>query len=385
MTMLNIKKRKHLVLGIMSGTSLDGVDYALCEIGPKSSDVKLKKTHSVTYPKQLKARILAAASNWLSSYELAQLHHDLGRFYAAHAPKVNCDYVGLHGQTIFHNPRKPNPATSQIGEPAYLAAKLGKPVITQFRNMDLAMGGQGAPLATLFHQQVFGKKNQIVAINNLGGISNVTYLSKNKVLSFDTGPANILIDYAIERITKHRQSYDIEGRMASRGIPNQILILKWMKHPFFKKNPPKSTGREEFGPHFFEKIWKDCKAEGLSNEDIVATITGFTARSIADAYAKHLPQFPDRVVLSGGGAANPVLQKMIRQELRSTQWQKNRYKVSAPVDVLTTDDLGWPSQSIEAAAFGLLAFQTVTGKAGNLHKTTGATRAAVLGQITPAP
>src|ERR1700677_4286756 len=219
---MEIKKKKHVVMGIMSGTSLDGVDFALCEITP--TDIKLKKIWSTTYPKELRSRILAAASNWLSSYELAQLHHDLGRFYALKIPKVEFDYVGLHGQTVFHNPDPKNPATQQIGEPAYLAAKIKRPVICQFRNMDLAMGGQGAPLATLFHKNVFAKKASSVAVNNLGGISNVTYLSGEKILSFDTGPANMLIDYAVERVTKGKKSFDEKGVLASNGIPNQGII-----------------------------------------------------------------------------------------------------------------------------------------------------------------
>lgn len=379
---MNIKnKKKHTVLGIMSGTSLDGVDFALCEITP--TDIKLKKLWSTTYPKELRSRILAAASNWLSSYELAQLHHDLGRFYALKAPNVSCDYVGLHGQTVFHNPDRKTPATQQIGEPAYLAAKLNRPVICQFRNMDLAMGGQGAPLATLFHKKVFGKKNSIVAVNNLGGISNVTYLSGTKELSFDTGPANILIDYAISRVTKGKKNFDEKGQMASKGLPNQNLIIQWLKHPFFSKCPPKSTGREDFGPKYFEKTYKECKDAKLSDADIVATYTSFTAQSLAKNYAMHLPTMPHLVILSGGGAANPTLQKMIRQALRAQEWKTK--KVEKPLNVVTTDDLGWPSQSIEAAAFALLAFQTVTSRPGNLYKTTGASRPAILGQITPAP
>jgi anhydro-N-acetylmuramic acid kinase len=377
------QKTNHLVLGIMSGTSLDGVDYALCSVGP--NQIRLKRLWSVTYPKALRRRILAAASNWLSSYELAQLHHDLGRFYAEKAPKVTFDYIGLHGQTIFHNPKKPHAATSQIGEPAYLAARFNKPVISQFRNMDLAMGGQGAPLATLFHFKVFGKKNQSVAVNNLGGISNVTSLSGNKNLSFDTGPANILIDYAVARLTNNKLSYDEKGKLGAQGIADEGLVKNWLKHPYFSKRPPKSTGREEFGPAFFEKTWKDCKASKLSKEDIVATYTRFTAKSVAEAYGKFLTKFPSLVVLCGGGASNPTLHSYIRRALREKEWELKGDKIKEPVEVVTSEDLGWPSQSIEAAAFALLAYHTVTERPGNLHKTTGATRSVILGQITPSP
>jgi anhydro-N-acetylmuramic acid kinase len=378
-----ITKSKHTVLGIMSGTSLDGVDYALCEVSP--TGIKLKKLWSVSYPTALKNRILSAASNALSSYELAQLHHDLGRFYALKAPKAQFDYIGLHGQTIFHNPAKPNSATSQIGEPAYLSVKYKRPVISQFRNMDLAMGGQGAPLATLFHKTVFGKYGKSVAVINLGGISNVTYLGRNKILSFDMGPANMLIDYAVMEVTKGRLKYDAQGKIAALGIANESLVKSWLKHPFIKAKPPKSTGREEFGPIFFKKTWTDCKKEKLSSPDSVATYTKFTGECIAENFALHLPEMPDLVILSGGGAANPTLRKVITQSLRAREWSIKKQNLKSPIQIVTTDESGWPNQSIEAAAFALLAYQTMTGKTGNLPKTTGASRAAILGQITPAP
>jgi anhydro-N-acetylmuramic acid kinase len=377
----------HKVLGIMSGTSLDGVDYALCEISP--SRVKLKKMWSVDYPRELRKRLLAAASDKLSSYGLSQLHHDLGRFYADKAPAVKFDYVGLHGQTIFHNPSKKG-ATFQMGEPAYLAARFNVPVINQFRTMDLALGGQGAPLATLFHKRVFGRKNLNVAVNNLGGISNVTYLPKSggKILSFDTGPANILIDGAMARLTKGKQTCDIGGAFAAQGISSTGLVYKWLKHPYFAKRPPKSTGREEFNEKFLTKALVDCKKAKLGKFDVIATLTEFTALSIALNYERFLPQWPDVVVLCGGGSKNPTLTKYISHGLKETQWVDilgNKKKDFRPIEVVASDDWGWPSQAIEAAAFALLAFCTMTQKTGNIPQTTGAKRAAVLGQITPAP
>jgi anhydro-N-acetylmuramic acid kinase len=233
----------HKILGIMSGTSADGVDYALCEIkssgAARAPAMKLKGLWSVSFPAELRKRILAAASNSLSTYETAQLHHDLGRFYAKHAPKVKCDYIGLHGQTVYHNPSKASPSTYQIGEPAYLAARFNVPVVNQFRTMDLALGGQGAPLATAFHREIFSLKNKNVAVNNLGGISNATFLPasksaaastrQSKILSFDTGPANMLIDYAVAKMTHGRASYDKNGECCSRGIPRQALVEKWRK------------------------------------------------------------------------------------------------------------------------------------------------------------
>jgi anhydro-N-acetylmuramic acid kinase len=250
--------------------------------------------------------------------------------------------------------------------------------------MDLAMGGQGAPLATFFHKTVFGDSSKIVAVNNLGGISNVTYLGKNKTLSFDTGPANILMDYAIAKISHGKKQRDENGMVAARGIPKTALINSWLSHSFFGKKPPKSTGREEFGREYFEKTWQALKKSKASDEDCMATYCEFTAKSIALNYARHLPRFPEQVVLSGGGAENPTLVKFIRRSLREAQWSLDK-NIKTPVEVVTSASLGWPSQSIEASAFALLAYQTINGRPGNLPETTGASRAAILGQISPAP
>jgi anhydro-N-acetylmuramic acid kinase len=250
--------------------------------------------------------------------------------------------------------------------------------------MDLAVGGQGAPLATLFHKKVFSKKNKIVAVNNLGGISNVTFLG-SKIFSFDTGPANILIDYAIQYLTKGKLKYDKAGLVGAKGIAKEELINLWLKDPFLKIEPPKSTGREDYGVEYFKKTFEQCKKMKLSLNDIVATYTSFTAESIALNYALHLPQFPEEVILCGGGASNVTLRKYITQALRAKEWALKGQKLKRPLDVFTSDELGWPSQSIEASAFALLAFQTMTGQSGNLHQTTGASRPVILGQITPTP
>jgi anhydro-N-acetylmuramic acid kinase len=373
------------ILGIMSGTSLDGVDYALCAVDSKS--IKLLGLWSVPYSKEIKTRLMKAATNQLLSYDLAQLHHDLGRFYAKHAPQTKFDYIGMHGQTIFHNPTKPDSATFQLGEPSYLAERFNVPVVNQFRNMDLALSGQGAPLATLFHRFVFHDPNQITCVHNLGGISNVTYLPKNakKILSFDTGPANILIDRAMMFFTKGRKHFDREGLLAGQGIAKQALIQKWMDHRFFHTKPPKSTGREDFGEVFFEKIMKDCKKLKLSQFDTLATLTDFSAKSIAHAYEKFLPEWPSIVILCGGGALNPTFVSLIRQALNARAWETRKNNDVKRIAVTTTDALGWPSQGIEASAFALLAYHTKHRLPGNVPATTGARHEAVLGQTTSAP
>ena len=354
----------------MSGTSIDGVDYALCEVDGRR--MTLRKHWQVPFPAALRRRLHDAAANRSTTYELGQLHHDLGRFYAEHAstrgtPKA--EIAGLHGQTVFHDADRA--ATLQIGEPSWLARKLGVPVVSNFRAADLAAGGQGAPLATMFHARVFAERGRHICVNNLGGISNVTSLdwrggSSPRIVAFDTGPANMLIDLAVNRATKGRQRFDRNGVIARRGTLDERLLMRLLKHKFFKEKPPKSTGREVFGEPFLARITKHSPR--IRSSDLVTTLTEFTARSIALNYLLHLPSTPDRVILCGGGAANPVLVAAIRANL--------------PAEVVTCDSLGWPAQAIEPAAFALLAWLRVKGKPGNIPETTGASHAVLLGQIT---
>lgn len=367
------------VLGIMSGTSLDGVDCVLCEIS--ASGVKLLELWFAHFPRVLARRLHAAARGEAPSWELAQLHHDLGRCYATiaqrHPAARRAQLIGLHGQTIFHHPHRTRPATLQLGEPAYLAESLRVPVVSNFRAADLAAGGQGAPLATVFHQVVFARREQHVCVNNLGGISNVTSLdwrrgAQPRVLAFDTGPANVLLDLAVRQLTRGRQTCDRDGRLAARGKVCEPLLRAWLRHPFFRQAPPKSTGRELFGEKFLQPALAEMKQLGLTQPDFLATLTAFTAHSIALNYALHLPAPPDLVVLSGGGANNSALSDAIASALRTSHPR---------IEVQTSADLGWPTEAIEAAAFALLAWRRWHGLPGNLPGTTGAKRAVLCGQI----
>ena len=249
------------VLGIMSGTSLDSVDFALCRTGHGS--IALEKHWQVRFPKILQRRLHAAARGTASSWDLAQVHHDLGRFYARHAGRglagIRPAVVGLHGQTVFHNPERQAPATLQIGEPAYLAETLRVPVVSNFRAGDMAAGGEGAPLATAFHWAVFARRGWHVCVNNLGGISNVTSIDwrrgrQPQVLAFDTGPANVLLDLAMRHFTGGRKSIDRNGAWAARGRPSAPLLDQWLRHPYFRRPPPKSTGPEVFGEPFLRRV-----------------------------------------------------------------------------------------------------------------------------------
>jgi anhydro-N-acetylmuramic acid kinase len=357
------------VLGIMSGTSLDGVDYAICTIGSPPA-IRLDEHWSVEFPRNLKRRLHRAARNESTTYELGAVHHDLGRFYAAGAQKSRVELVGLHGQTVFHNPGR---ATLQLGEPAYLAEKLRVPVISNFRAADLAAGGQGAPLATIFHRQVFAQKGKHIAVNNLGGISNVTSLdwrggTEPRILAFDTGPGNILIDMAVRFFSKGKRSFDRDGRGASNGRVDRPLLARLLRNPFFALAPPKSTGRERFGEAYLQRVL----SSDLPSNDLLATLTELTARSIASNYRAHLRSLPDEVILCGGGALNPFLYAQIASALR---------ELRTSIAIHSAADYGWHPQVIEPAAFALLAWLTWHKQPGNLPATTGANGARILGQV----
>ena len=354
-----------LVLGIMSGTSIDSVDYALCDVREKT--IRLHKYWQVDFPNALRSRLHATAAGTANSHEVGQLHHDLGRFYAAHA-KGKPGLVGLHGQTIFHNPSRGRSATLQLGEPAWLAQAMSVPIVNNFRAADLAAGGQGAPLATMFHRVVFAERGKHVCVNNLGGISNVTSLDwrrgkEPRVLAFDTGPANILINLAMRHFTKGKLEMDRDGAWAAKGTVDEALLRGWLRQPYFRKRPPKSTGRELFGEEFLRQYLK------MPPHNLIATLTQFTARSIAMNYRMHLPSMPDRLILAGGGAANPSLVCALKEALPDAE-------------IIRCEKLGWPLQAIEPAAFALLAYLRFKNLPGNIPETTGARRAVLLGQIT---
>lgn len=355
-----------IVLGMMSGTSLDGVDCVWINIhGTTNISFKLLKHKYITYPTLLRKQLLKASLGQSTSHEVGMLHHDLGRFYAravAHNP-IKTQLVGLHGQTIFHNGSK---ATLQIGEASYLAQTLDCPVVFNFRAADIAHGGQGAPLAPLFHK--FLLKPYLkdgVAFHNLGGISNTTYLDQKKFLAFDTGPASILIDAWIEHVSHGHKKMDRNGVIARKGLPDPKILNSFLSHPFFSKKFPKSCGREEFNLNFIKK-YGGQKFIRLSLEDQIATLTELTAQSIAEAY-ESMTKMPKKIFFSGGGVYNHFLMARIRINLPG-------------VEVNTSIDLGWPAETIEGGAFALLAYLRHQKIYSNLHSITGGKKS-LLGQI----
>lgn len=370
------RKKELRIVGIMNGTSIDGVDYVYCKIhNGRKPKIEFLDQESFPFSEEIRGRLVKAANHALNVAELSDLHHDLGRLYQTQFKKIltkkkwKVDAIGLHGQTVYHAPPS---ATLQIGEPSYLAAYFEIPVISDFRAADLAVGGQGAPIASLFHRVVFQSQfpNQVISVHNLGGISNLSFINKKGDVekAFDTGPANMLMDLFISKTTRGELSYDKDGQFASRGLPLQNLIEEILaSDSFLLQEPPKSCGREQYGEEFLQNL--ENRMGPVLPEDKMATLAELTARSIAMAYNKHCPRIPKAVILCGGGALNPYLLKRIQYHLPS-------------VKVISTENFGWPVNSIEGAAFALLAAFRIWGKPSNLPRTTGAKKPVLLGKIT---
>jgi anhydro-N-acetylmuramic acid kinase len=380
MKLTELSRKKELkIIGIMNGTSLDGVDYVLCKVRKKGkqAEIEFVDQASMNFPADLRALLFRATKHELNVAETSQLHHELGRLYSQQLKQIlkkkkwQFHAVGLHGQTVFHEP--PN-ATWQIGEPSYLSAEFKVPVISDFRVADLVHGGQGAPIASLFHQWVFQKyfPKKTLSLHNLGGISNLTLIDKtSKVIrAFDTGPANMLMDLYISKISRGEKTFDENGRLASAGIPVEKAVEECLEgEKYFSQKPPKSCGREQFGDDFLAELI--LKTGAVFPQDKMATLAELTARSISEAYTKLCPKLPEVVILCGGGAKNSYLKKRIQYHLPD-------------VDVLTTEELDWPVNAIEGGAFALLAACRIWGLPSNLPQTTGARKAVSLGKIIEA-
>ncbi len=365
-----MKKRKTVnTVGIMSGTSLDGIDFVLCKC-VETGEIKYVDKVSVKFPSGLREKLLLAAEHDMNVAELSELNHELGKIYASQlksiAKKKNwkVHLVGLHGQTVHH---KGGSATLQIGEPSYLATEIEVPVVSDFRALDIAYGGQGAPIATDFHETVFRKNSNPVAIQNIGGIGNVSYFYKNKALSFDTGPGNMLMDTFIQEYTVEKKRFDENGKFAKTGLADLKIVEKWLSDKVFSKKPPRSFGREEFGQKFYERALIDMK--DLSDADKAATFTELTAQSIRDAYIRFLPKFPEEIVICGGGARNSYLIHRLRYLMPESE-------------IAISNNHGWPEDAVEGGAFALLAAKRYWHQKSSIPSTTGARKRASLGKLT---
>ncbi len=372
------------VVGMMSGTSLDGIDAALVELGDKSP--RLVSFCTLPMDEKLRRRIMDCCSLDKSNIALTcSLNVELGYAFAQAAREVcrqagfdmeKLDCIGSHGQTVYHIPvdEEVNVAsTLQLGEPAIIAYETGVTVVSSFRAMDMAAGGRGAPLVP-YSEYLLYRGEKARALQNLGGIGNVTILPRhcelNQVMAFDTGPANMIINELCQRL--YGLPYDDEGRIAATGRVDEMLLAEWMNVPFITLAPPKATGRELFGAQFVDLAIKEHP--GIAPEDWLCTATKYTALSMAENYRRFV--FPytsiDEVILGGGGSHNNTLVCMIRELLPECA-------------VITQEDLGFSADAKEAVAFALLAYETLQGRMGNVPSATGAIAPMILGNITPAP
>ncbi|MBG9471599.1 anhydro-N-acetylmuramic acid kinase AnmK [Priestia megaterium] len=377
-------------VGLMSGTSLDGIDAALVQIEGSGYESKVKLLHFITMPfsPQLKKEIEQALSFEHSNVQLiCSLNFKLGYAFADAVKKVcqearfsleQIDVIGSHGQTIYHQPYASGStamSTLQIGEPAVIAYETKTKVVANFRVMDMAAGGQGAPLVPHTERILYSHNNYTRLLQNIGGIGNVTLIppkhSPIPVVAFDTGPGNMMIDEACQQL--FNVSFDENGRLAAGGKIISELLEDCMNHDYMKLSPPKSTGRELFGTQYTKRLLE--KYSKHKKEDLLATITMFTASSIVHHYETCI--FPaysiDEVIIGGGGSYNNKLMNMIKAQLGKR------------CRVYTQEEIGMSSEAKEAVAFAVLANETLSGYPSNVPSATGALSPVILGNITPAP
>ena len=380
--MAKIGQKTAYFVGLMSGTSLDGIDAAV--VGLSGDDVELISFETCALKDKLKEPILRLNQSSLNEIEsMGVLDRELGFEFASAALSVikkagltpeQITAIGSHGQTIRHQPQGIDnmlPFTLQIGDAATIAEKTGVTVVSDFRKRDIAACGQGAPLVPFVHQRLFAQKDKNIAVLNIGGIANITYLGADgRVLGFDTGPGNMVMDALMQTMTDARFCYDKDGELAAMGQVNQPLLDDLLKHPFFKKTPPRSTGREDFG----EDVVHQIMSIDISDADKMATACELTAQSIVDVL-QYLPKPPETWLLCGGGALNHHLKQRLADLLNSD--------VLNPAHVQTTTDVGLPVEAVEAVAFAVLAERTLSGESNTLSAVTGALHDVSGGQITP--
>ncbi len=418
-----LKKNKKIVIGLMSGTSVDGIDAAIVEITGNGleTEVDLIAFETFPFPSGVPQRILALCQPDTGRVDdICEMNFYIGHLFAEAVKHIlqksgmrasDIDLIGSHGQTIHHLPEDPNtiskgigmeawkigrvgpqpsrlpplqplptarnikkPSTLQIGEPAVIAHETGIPTIADFRVADMAAGGQGAPLVSYIDYLLFHNKTKTVGLLNIGGIANLTVLPANgtfnSVCAADTGPGNMCIDAVIREITQGTERYDKAGQRAAQGTPHQPLIDGWLKHPFFQLSPPKTTGREMFGQTYAMECLAACCEHELSDNDCLATLTGLTVQTIADYIERFITgQSPiDVLYVSGGGVHNQTIMRRLGEQLPNTA-------------VEPVDESGISADAKEAMAFAILANETLHGNAGNLPSATGASVRKILGKF----
>lgn len=393
------KKSQHLLIGLMSGTSLDGVDAALVHLATDEKgfihNVELQEFICLPYTEALKQTLLSISL--LESAKLDQIviaNVGVSEWYAKAVEELLCkagidasdvDAICSHGQTIWHAPNPapfPGPdenvsvrASLQIGDISVLAERTGITVVGNFRARDMAAGGEGAPLVPFADHQLFKSVDKGRIVQNIGGIGNATVLPAGSgledVLAFDTGPGGMVVDAIVRRETNGAQSFDKDGRIAAEGTVCEPLLGEYLDHPYFKRRPPKSTGREMFDKAYVQQLIAQGKKRGLAFADIVATATALTATSIVNAYNDFVfPHTPiDEVIIGGGGAKNKTLLNMIAS------------KLPANITVNTSTVYGIPADAKEAISFAILGHETLMGRPSNVPSVTGANRPVIQGTV----
>ena len=391
-----------ICIGLISGTSVDGVDVAIARIAGHAANAKLELLafETIPYPAEVRAELLALYDDQSNAVaRLCSLNVVVGECFAdatitlaerAGVDLARVEVIGSHGQTVWHQPAPDpkwplsTPSTLQIGEASVIAARTGVPVIADFRVADMAVGGQGAPLAPYFDWAVMTDSEQSRCIQNIGGIGNVTWLPAgcglDEVIAFDTGPGNILIDGLVTLLTNGAQAYDRDGEFAARGTLIPGMADHLLEDPYLAAAPPKTTGREYYGMAQSRELMAeiglhegalqgDDEAARQRGLDLIATVTAYTARSIGDAYRRWLPELPDEVLVNGGGCRNPSLMRMIGSDLPG-------------IPVMPTDAIGYDGDAKEALMFALIAHDSLARYPTNVPGATGASRAIPLGKLT---
>ncbi len=377
------------MIGLMSGTSVDGIDAVLVDISGTERDlaVELIASETYAYSSDLRQQILAVcAGSPLSVEALTTLDTAIAQAFAEAAIAIQsrqspkADLIGSHGQTVFHRPPQDGQLgySLQLGRGEVIAHRTATKTVSNFRAADIAAGGQGAPLVPKIDLCLLSHPTLRRCVQNLGGIGNVAVLPPlnsdldgvQPVKGWDTGPSNVLLDLAVSQFTQGQQTYDAGGQWAAQGTICQPLVEQWLQQPFFRQPPPKSTGRELFSPAYLEACLGDAQAYQLSEADVLATLTELTAASIVHSYQQQvLDAMPGQVLLCGGGSRNAYLRGRIQTLLGDA------------IPVLTTDDVGLNADAKEAIAFAVLAHWRVLGIPGNLPSATGAAQAVLLGDI----
>lgn len=380
-----------LAIGLMSGTSADGVDAALVEIQGCGTNTKVKQLGfvSIPYTDAMRSELLRIASGeWGGSQSLCLLNFRLGSLFADACEAVcreagvetnRIQLVGSHGHTVYHAPvgqmylGSCERGTLQIGEASVIAERMGCAVVSDFRVRDMAAGGYGAPLVPYTEYLLYRSETETVALQNIGGIGNITILPAGcrleDVYAFDTGPGNMVMDALAERATGGKARYDVGGQMAARGKISKPLLEWMMQDPYLAAAPPKTTGREQYGAEYVERLVHKGEEYALCWNDLLATAARFTAESIGVGVQRFCPHRPDRLIVGGGGSLNPTLLAQIKECLPGCK-------------VMINEDMGLDSNAKEAVAFAVLANEFCHGVANNAPKATGAEHPVIMGKLT---